>query len=118
MGSDLHDGRRSCRPGCFHHVFKVPSVTHQQLPCSHTVFPSVRWGHQWFSGASSILPYLLSPGHLLLKVCPMPCPPFHMLALKSPAQPFHVALCITVHCPQKLSTSLFCSETSVASAAL
>lgn len=37
----------------------------------------------------------------------MPCPvthgkvPFHVLALKAPAQPFY-ASCMTVHCPRKL----------------
>lgn len=83
-GQTYIDGGRSCRLGCFHHVSKVPNFTCQQLPCPHTVFPSVHWGHQWFSGASSILQYLFPLGYLLLKVCPMPCPitqlkiPFHM----------------------------------------
>lgn len=125
MGSDLHDGRRSCRLGCFHHVFKVPNFTCQQLPCPHTVSkcllgPSVVFGCQlypavplssWVSAAEGLS-------------CAMPCHSLEdsslhdMLALKSPVQPFHIALCITIHCPRKLSTYLSRSETFVASAAL
>lgn len=60
LGLDLHDGGRSSRLGCLHHVSKVPNFTCLQLPCPHTVFSSVHWGHQWFLGASSILGYLFS----------------------------------------------------------
>lgn len=60
LALDLHDGGRSSRLGCSYHVSKVPNFTCLQLPCPHTVFSSVHWGHQWLLGVSFILGYLFS----------------------------------------------------------
>lgn len=104
MGLDSYDGGRIC----LHHVSKVPSFTCLQLPCPHTVFSSICWDHQWFSGASSTLGYLFffwasaaeGLSHAL---------PYHSLEVsflhagfEDPCSAILRFMYDTVHCPRKL----------------